>query len=222
MDSKEYEKNNDTIQSHKNTVWGKQLKKTQLKMILLSLSLLLVISTILFAAPRLFSGLEKKATVITMSTLKKIINISELSTFQAVYNGIAEVMNEKKPNELDCYVSYQAKVYAGFDFEKVEINLDEKTKRITLTIPEIEITDVNVDIASMDYIFQNGKANKSAITEKAYKSCIKDVGDESEKESAIYELAEQNAKNIMKALISPFVEQLDSDYELEIKSGGVL
>ena len=33
---------------------------------------------------------------------------------------------------------------------------------------------------------------------------------------AIAELAEQNAQNIVEALLSPFVEQLDSEYQLEI------
>ena len=37
--------------------------------------------------------------VLNTSTLEKIINVSELSTFTAVYNGIAEVANEKKPEQ---------------------------------------------------------------------------------------------------------------------------
>ena len=35
-------------------------------------------------------------------------------------------------------------------------------------------------------------------------------------EKAIYELAGQNAKNIVEALVRPFVNSLDSDYVLEI------
>ena len=34
---------------------------------------------------------SKRAEVITVSTLEKIIEVSELSTFTAVYNGIAQV-----------------------------------------------------------------------------------------------------------------------------------
>ena len=33
----------------------------------------------------------EKAEVVTVSTLQKIINVSQLSTFTAVYNGIAKV-----------------------------------------------------------------------------------------------------------------------------------
>ncbi|NLL06918.1 MAG: DUF4230 domain-containing protein [Clostridiaceae bacterium] len=190
-------------------------KKSSFKFILIGV-VFLAIASVIFSIPRLY-GRANKAEVITISTLKKIINISELSTFQAVYNGIAEVMNENKPDKLDYYVTYNAKVKAGFDLEQVDIDFDEKLKKITITIPEIKITDVVVDIATLDYIFLNDKANKSSVSEQAYKACIEDAKKESAEESAIYELAKQNAQNIMKALINPLIEQLDSDYVLEIK-----
>jgi hypothetical protein len=190
-------------------------KKSSFKFILIGV-VFLAIASVIFSIPRLY-GRANKAEVITISTLKKIINISELSTFQAVYNGIAEVMNENKPDKLDYYVTYNAKVKAGFDLEQVDIDFDEKLKKITITIPEIKITDVVVDIATLDYIFLNDKANKSSVSEQAYKACIEDAKKESAEESTIYELAKQNAQNIMKALINPLIEQLDSDYVLEIK-----
>ena len=37
-----------------------------------------------------------------------------------------------------------------------------------------------------------------------------------ELQKEIYELAKQNARNIVEALIKPFVEQLDDKYELKI------
>ena len=43
-----------------------------------------------------------------------------------------------------------------------------------------------------------------------------DAQSESEKEEAIFELAKQNAENIVRALIEPFMEQLDSAYTLDI------
>lgn len=188
------------------------MKKLVLPILILVISLA-VIAVIAFW---FVNGKEKKAEIITTSTLEKIINISELSTFQAVYNGIADVRNEKKPEKVDYYVSYEAKVYAGIDFEKVEITVDDKLKKIVVTIPEIQITDVVVDIATLDYIFQNDKANTDTVSDQAYKACIADVTSESEKKTEIYDLADENAKNIMEALISPFVQQLDSEYVLVI------
>lgn len=179
--------------------------------------LVIIVIVTMIVGGKLAGKEEKKEEILTTSTLEKIINVSELSTFQAVYNGIASVANEKKPEEIDFYVSYKAKVYAGINFEEVDIVMDEDAKKIKITIPDVKITEVNVDIKSLDYMFENEKADNSTVSERAYKTCIADATKESEKENAIYELAEQNAKNIMKALVKPFVEQFDSEYELVIE-----
>jgi hypothetical protein len=216
MDIQENGRKNGTDQSRDITKATKYKKKIKRKLLLPILIIALIAAIGILFLARLLDRQDNKEEILTVSTLEKIINISELSTFQAVYNGIAEVMNEKKSDQIDYYVSYEAKVYAGINFEEVKITMDEEAKKISVVIPEIGITDVNVDIASLDYIFHNKKANTSTVSEQAYKACIADVTNESEKEAAIYDLAEQNAKNIIKALISPFIEQLDSDYELEI------
>ena len=154
--------------------------------------------------------------IISKSTLEKVINVSDLSTFEAIYNGVASVANEEKPENIDYYVSYEAKVKAGIDFEKVNLEVNEDEKIITVILPEVKITDVNVDIASLDYIFMNKRANTETVSAQAYKKCIDDVTKESNSTTEIYELAKQNARNIVEALIKPFVEQLDSKYELKI------
>lgn len=174
---------------------------------------LIIIGTLLFSG---MTKNQKSKEIITKATLEKIINVSELSTFEAVYNGIAQVMSKEEPTQTDYYVSYEAKVKAGIDLEKVDVSVDNKTKKISVTLPEVQITDRNVDIASLDYIFENNRANTETVSQEAYKACIEDVTNESINEDAIYELARQNAKNIVEALINPFVEQLDSEYVLEI------
>lgn len=160
---------------------------------------------------------EPQPQVFNKSTLERIINVSELSTFTAVYNGIARVANEKKPDQIDYYVSYEATVNAGIDFQKVEISMDEEQKTITLKVPEAHITNLAVDMSSLDFIFQNKKADKSGVTEDAYKACEEDVKRESEQQTAICELAKQNAKNVLKALSKPVVDQLGDGYQLVIE-----
>ncbi|WP_195990196.1 DUF4230 domain-containing protein [Clostridium sp. D53t1_180928_C8] len=159
---------------------------------------------------------KQKVEVIATSTLQKIISVNELSTFQVVYNGIAEVLNQRDIDKVDYYVSYMSRVNAGIDFGQVKIDVNHDNKIITATIPEIKIMDINVDITSLDYFFYNKKANNETVSQEAYKSCLEDVKKEVSEKEDIYELAEENAKNILKALISPFVEQLDSNYILEI------
>lgn len=175
--------------------------------------LLSVIAISLFSSNR---SKNSQAAIINESSLKKIIDVSDLSTFQAVYNGIAEVMDKNDEEKIAYYVSYEAKVKAGVDFEKVEIDVDDEKKIIMVEVPDIKINDVDVDITSLDYIFIDNRANTSTVSQEAYKRCIEDVNDESKNETAIYELAEENAHNIIEALISPFIKQLDNEYQLQI------
>ena len=191
-------------------------KRIKFKHIAVLFVIILVIITALMIKIKIFNK-KSKPTIISKATLEKVINVSDLSTFEAIYNGVAAVANEENPENIDYYVSYEAKVKAGIDFELVEVEVNEAEKIITVTLPEVKITDVDVDIASLDYIFMNNKANTQTVSEQAYKKCIKDVTKESNSTDEIYESARQNARNIVEALISPFVEQLDSEYKLEIK-----
>lgn len=193
----------------------KKLSGPKVKYIIGIAIMLAVVIIVLLAVS--MSSKKSEPEIISKSTLEDIINVSDLSTFEAVYNRIAKVTDEDNPEKVNYYVSYDAKVKAGIDFEKVDITVNTDEKIITVMLPEIKITDVNVDITSLDYIFENEKANTETVSEEAYKKCIEDVTSESNSEDAIYELAEQNARNIVEALISPFVEQLDSEYRLEIQ-----
>ncbi|MCI8749011.1 MAG: DUF4230 domain-containing protein [Lachnospiraceae bacterium] len=187
-------------------------KKSLVILICCFIVVILIITTILFVN----KNSRKKLEIITKSNLEKIINVSDLSTLEAVYNGIAKVTNNEEPDEVNYYVSYDAKIKAGIDFQQVDINLDNEKKVIKVKIPEIKINDINVDIASLDYIFMNDKANTKTVSEQAYEKCIEDVTSEVDTEDAIYELAKENAQNIIEALIKPFINQLDAEYKLEI------
>ena len=187
------------------------------KLFIIILAVLIVIGIAGTAVFMRGSHKEREAEILTTSTLEKIINVSELSTFEAVYNGIAVVKNPEMEEQIDYYVTYKAKVQAGIDFEKVEVSKDDEKKQILVKIPEIELGEPMVDIASMDYIFENKSANTQTVSEEAYKACIQDARQESEKEEAIVALAKQNAQNIIKALIQPFIENMEDPYELMIE-----
>ena len=182
-----------------------------------ALVLVIVVLVAAFVVVPAARNSKKQAEVLTVSTLEKIIDVSELSTFTAVYNGIAQVMDEENPELVDYYVSYEAEVNAGIDFEQVEIQLDEESKAIRITVPPVELTEVNVDISSLDFIFYDKSLNTSTVTETAFKACEADVKKESQEQEAIYDLAQQNAKNILTALVKPIVDQLDTEYSLVVE-----
>ncbi len=199
-----------------NTVNGRTPKIFPIfKIIALLLAIMLIACAVIMIIIEV--GKENEPEIVTVSTLEKIINVSELSSYTAVYNGIAEVKNETNPDKVDYYVSYEANVDAGIDFEKIVISLNEEAKTIKVDIPEVYITDIEVRIESLDFIFYNDDANTSTVSQAAFKACEADAQYESENQEAIYDLAQKNAVNILTALLKPIVEQMDEEYALVIE-----
>ena len=193
------------------------VKRPRLKQMIWILAVVAIIAAVAFAIG--LSAMQQKhqpPEIVTLSTLQEIVDVSELSTYTAVYNGIATVNDENKPDEVKYYVSYEARVYAGIDFGALDIETDEEEKTIRIILPEVKISSVDVDIASMDFLFYDDKANQSTVTQEAYKACELDAWQESEKQEAICDLAKDNACNVLKALITPLVEQDGTGYSLSI------
>ncbi len=189
-----------------NEVFAKYFSNSITKIIIA----IIVIAVLAMVLLNVFKKEEPVKEVITVSTLEKIVEVSDLSTFRVVYNGVA-CADDKY------YVSYEATVDAGIDFEAIKITVDNEAKKVTVDLPEAEILDVYVDIASLDYIFIDKKANTETVSEEAYKLCKYDVKVESENQEAIIDLAQQNAENIVRALVQPFVDQVDPEYEIVIE-----
>ncbi len=183
--------------------------------VILFLLLIIVIATI-----SLSNREEPKPEIITQSSIEQIIHVSDLSTYEAVYNGIAEVPSEKNEDKIAYYVSYEATVKAGFDFKELDVVVDNDTKSVVVTIPEISITKIIVEESTLDFIFMDDKANQSTVFADALKACEADVLEESTKESAIIALAKENAENIVTALVQPFVNQLDAEYTVTVVQEG--
>lgn len=95
--------------------------------------------------------------------------------------------------------------------------MDDAAQVVKIDIPDVHITDINVNISSLDFIFFNKNANKSTVTSEAQKVCEADVQKESKKQDEILRLAQQNAVNVIKALVNPIMEQLDADYTLIVE-----
>lgn len=193
------------------------MKKVFKKLILALFICLILIVVVKIVIPEINKEQGDKKEVLTVVTLEKIINISELSTFTAIYNGIAEVTNKEKADQVDYYVSYEARIKAGIEFDKITIKVDNDEQTVNIIMPPVQITEINVDISSLDYIFYNDKANTASVSQEAFKACEADVENESRQQDAIFELATQNAKNILNALTRPIIEQMYPDYTLIIE-----
>ena len=160
--------------------------------------------------------------IVTESNLHKIIEVSQLSTYECVYNDICTVMDEDDSSKVAYYCKYKGRVKAGIDFTKVDIKMEEQESGehlITVTLPKVTLDDPEVDIDSLKYMFQEKKANDGTVSGEAYKACIQDIKEKSKSETMIYKTAQQNAENTIKGLVEPFVrnaETSEDHYKVKI------
>lgn len=150
----------------------------------------------------------KKDDVMTSSELEKAIDIAQLSTAEFVYNGIAEKYKDKKPEEVECYITYNAHVKVGIDMEDVEFLIDEVNRTVTPILPEININNAVVDESSFSYIPENPDISlKDVIT-----LCKEDVMKNAAESEVLYETAEENLKAVIEGLLKPILD--NENYEI--------
>lgn len=214
-EAKETEQANLTAQKIKETAKKVSKKKVSLGTIFIIVILLAIF--VAFVMPAI-ARKDGEQVINTESTLENVIKTSSLSTYETVYNGVAAKMDEKN-EKVQYYVSYTATVKAGLDFNKIGVNVNEEQQKVTVTLPPITLQEPTVAIEDLDYIFVKKHYKEQGVVAEAYALCIDDVREESKKQKSIYKYAFQNAQNLIKGLLSPFVEQLDGNYTIEFKEG---
>ena len=178
------------------------------------LFIIIVISII--ALPQVLNPNTGSITTISQSSLEKVIEINDLSTLDYTYNAITTVYNEKntKPKY---HVAYKGVVTAGIDITKVKIETDEKAKKIVITLPDATIQDVRIDMGTLDFIFEDKDYETETVSQEAYKASLADLERKASEEDDLLSMAKDNAVAAMKALIYPWIEQIDAEYEVEVK-----
>lgn len=188
--------------------------KTKLIMIIaIGVVVLLLAVTLL---PKLLNPNAGKVTTISESSLQEVIEINDLSTLEYTYNAITKAYVEDS-EKLKYHVAYEGIVIAGIDITKVKISVDEENKLISITIPPAEIQSVDVAMESLDFIFEKASYETENITQEAYHICLTDLEARAAKEPTLLNMARENAIAAMSGLITPWVEQIDESYTIEIK-----
>ena len=60
-----------------------------------------------------------KESVITSSQLEKAVDISELSTAEFIYNGIADKYSDGNLEETECHIAYASTVKVGIALDQI-------------------------------------------------------------------------------------------------------
>ena len=180
----------------------KQQKKKPVKYIILILLLAVIAVAGVWTAFHIKEGRKETTTVISKTTLEKVLDISELSTGKAVYHGIAHVYDPKNDERVLYHVAYDATVKAGIDTDKIKIKIEKEAKKVTVTLPEVQIQDIDVDMGTLDYMFESKRSQTESVSKDAYQAAIADVTKECKDNEEIKDLAKENAKNVKKSKIN--------------------
>lgn len=175
-------------------------KKSKLSVVLV-IVLVLVVTGVAFALlnPAISSRLTG-ADYVSTSQLEKAVDIEGLSSAEFVYNGIAEKY-KTDTDEVDYRVSYDATVKAGITMSDIQFDVDNKSKVITITLPEIVPSSVSVSMDDLDYMPENPRVEIKEVLEL----CEEDVKKEASNSESFYSTAEENLKAAIEALTMPIV-----------------
>ena len=161
-------------------------------------------------------GEEGKVELVTESTLMSAMRSATLYTAEYPYNGVTYVSN--KDDGLKYYVSYKATIKAGFNAENLRVELDKEDHVITIYLPEIELSEPSVT-GEFKYIFMDEKYNTGDTYNESFTAAVTDLKKReiTGEFDNIYYAAIQNAKIAEKALVEPWVNQVDPETKYTIK-----
>lgn len=179
---------------------------------ILCIAIFLVIAVIVVGVLGLGKG--NGLSTVSESSLREVLEISELSTAEYPYNGIATKYSDDGEKVL-YHVAYEGKVTAGIDFTKVLLNIDQDGHRILITLPEVEVNKETVDVTTMDFIFLKDKYETETISKEAYDLCMEDLEKTAAEQKNLLIFAEDSAKSCIEALLEPFLASMGSDYVIE-------
>ena len=192
--------------------------------IILAVVVILVVVGYKLAKQLGWFGLKPKVetTILTSSQLEQVLQIDDLSVCEITYNGVAEVPQKNHPTKVAYYVSYEAEVKASINMADIDVQIDDnvgegQAKKIIVTRPQLQVKQIDVDMASLDYMFVKKSANTADVSEEAYAACIADAGSECRGNEVFLQMAKENCENTVKALLMPIIENQDESYELVIQ-----
>ena len=191
-------------------------KKIIKKILLIALTFLVFASALFIWKKAIEKESTRQITYDTTSALEKVLQISELYSYKTTYNGVAYVYDKDDSSKISYYVSYNSTVKVGINTEDIKVEADDENKKIIITLPQIMIKEVDVDMSSLDYIFEDKRAGTSSVSRDAYLACIDDVNNEINESSEIFELGKQNTETIIRGLVEPLIETDNSGYTLEV------
>ena len=144
-------------------------------------------------------------TVVTSAALEEAVEISQLSTAEFTYNGIAEYVDPDDPENENkmVHIAYESTVKVGIDMGEITFEVDDEEGTVTVILPEISVTSVTLDESELSYMPENPELEMNVILAL----CREDAENEANSSEELYEVAEENLQSVIEALVKPILDQ---------------
>lgn len=150
--------------------------------------------------------------------MKEIKASSELTTAKITYTGFHKYEDEGVIflNKGDFTMVYEAVIRTGIDLDKVDIKVNNITKKVTLKIPKARVLDINIDEDSIEfYDTKFSLFNYDAKTDvtKAMSDAKKDL-EQKVVDKIDMDFANQQSEILIRGLVQ---KTIPSNYEIEVE-----
>lgn len=194
------------------------LKKSKKGLLLFICVILIVILVIVFVI------FNKKGLIKTTvkSSLDRIVEKSDLETVNITYNVIAKKCKDdsncdKDSNNINDFkyvVSCKGTITAGIDFSKIKIDVDEKEKKLVVTMPDASVKG-EPNIGKIKFI--NGEDLNADELPDARKLCQETTKQKSEQDGKLLPAAKEQARSVLQEFYEQWVKAYNSEYKVEVK-----
>lgn len=175
----------------------------------------LIIALMVTIINTLIKSNDSQTSIICEANLEKILETSQLSTMEYTYNGVA-VVNKQYFDSPKYYVAYEGTVQVGIDFSDIAVSVDNQAKVITIKLPDVTILSTSPREQTLSFLFPDELYETETVYSEAYSACVTDLQTRAKNETTLFDLARENAKSAVTALIRPWVSSIDQSYIVEI------
>lgn len=156
---------------------------------------------------------SEKTEVTNVVVEEKLSAIGELATCQMEYKDIKTEENTRRFFDLfdiplttnSIVVTYNGVIKVGYQFEDIKPEVDEMNKIILIRLPEAVVLSNEIDTETMEFIEHNNILNPiscDSITYMVQEIKVQEL--ESAEEKGIFEMAKQQAKDLIKEELAGF------------------
>ena len=170
------------------------------------MAIIIVILLMVIAAGGTWYYLQQKSRpkVDAERLMERIEECSDLTTAKNYYTGLVRFSEGSVPliDKNSFSMKYDAVISAGFDLEKVDIDVTDDA--VTVKVPKAEILDINIDPDSLEFYDNKTslfKTDRKEATKQALVEAKKDAEEHAAKKGLLEE-ADKRAEVIFRGILS--------------------